>query len=351
MKNMIGYFAAAILLANTAKPTGEQVLNTTGYFSWDGNRIEYQSQGGRGGGIKSTTAVSGDYEVVVMGSQGGPLTHPSFFDENLLKGQHFRGIASGDADKRAEFWIRENTGQSNITLPSHEHMQFWSILVVKGNSTMLNLDGLKLNRQVPSSGEFYYVPSLDSYRGFTILAYYHDDPREITNVGNGIMFFQDWDLDDGTSAILYNPGVVPPKTVPLISYAGGGRQYVGVIANIPVVPLLTSARAQRGTSGFVAGLNHVVTDRAVNGIRINYKLPGNAGNVVEARFTLFDLGGKQLAEVVKRDGFSTGNNVIVLFKNNDSFLRSPAGVFLVQMKVLQRGGDQQLFCRSVSVLR
>jgi hypothetical protein len=113
----------------------------------------------------------------------------------------------------------------------------------------------------------------------------------------------------------------------------------------------TSARAQRCASGLVAGLNHVAADRSLNGIRIQYMLPGNPGNVVEARFTLFDLGGKQLAEVVKRDGFSTGNNVIVLFKNNDSFLRSPAGVFLVQMKVLQRGGDQQLFCRSVSVLR
>jgi hypothetical protein len=112
-------------------------------------------------------------------------------------------------------------------------MQFWSILVVKGNGVGFNLDGMKSNRQGPSDGDFYKVPPLDSYPGFTILAYHHDDPRELTDIGNGILLFQDWNADDGTSAALYAPGVVPPKTIQLISHAGGGRQYVGVIASIP----------------------------------------------------------------------------------------------------------------------
>ncbi len=269
-------------------PTGGRVLSSTGHFNWGDNdhRVDFKSQGGRGGGTKTTTAVKGDYEIVTLGTDGGPGQHPSFFDENRMKGQDFRGYASGDADKRVEFWIRKNNGQGTVTIPN---LQFWSILVVKGNGIEFNLDGMKLNRQNPdcdcSFSTFYNVPSLESYPGFTILSYYHDDPGELTAIGDGTLTFNEWDGGDGTSTVLYTPGTVPPKRVQYNNYGTGGRQLVGVVANIPQFPASVSHHSSY-VSQSVSSFFH---DNA-----FSYSLPSAAFSTIR----LFDIRGRLVRTLV-----------------------------------------------------
>lgn len=213
-------------------PSG-RVDGTQGTFSWNGTQVDYVSVGGlTNGGVESTPANSGDYEIVAFGASHGSGSGKvnEYFDESLMISQGFLPIeVRGEEDRKVELWIRQNTGQSTIDIP--DDARAYAFLAIDGNDISINLGDIDSD-SVRDAGGSYDAPSV-SGQGMKVLSYFSDDSVELTEFGGGILLFQDWGFGDGDgfAMVLFAPGVSVPGTIGVDNHDPGGRQYVGVLAN------------------------------------------------------------------------------------------------------------------------
>jgi hypothetical protein len=215
---------------------GGVITSMTGCFPWGGVGVQYKSKGeGETGRTVSTVAVKGNYEIVALSaSHGGneKTEIDTWFDSGKMTGQGFKPIVvRGSTDKKVELWVRQNNGQTTLNLP--DKAVEYNILAINQNNVKLNLNAIS-KQTVYSGGDSFKVPS-GSNSGMTILAYFGDDPDEVTNTGGGELLFNKWGFGDGDSlhVILYAPGASVPSTLSINNHSPGGRQWVGIRAHFP----------------------------------------------------------------------------------------------------------------------
>ena len=211
---------------------GGKIPSAQGSFSWGDTPVDYKSTGGlTNGGLKQTPAKAGDYEIVSFGAShgGGTGKVNEYFDQNKMINQGFQAIGvRGEEDKKVEMWIRKNSGQNDIDIPSDARA--YDFFVLDGNDIQIDLGNIKV-KTVNSGGDSYQVPNPGG-SGLKILSYFSDDSAELTNIGNGTLVFQEWGFGDGDglATALYAPGQEPPSSIEINYHDGGGRQYVGIMA-------------------------------------------------------------------------------------------------------------------------
>jgi len=212
--------------------TGGKIQSKQGSFSWDGTPVDYTSTGGlTNGGLKSTPAKAGDYEIVSFGAShgGGTGKVNEYFDQTKMANQGFQAIGvRGEEDKKVEMWIRKNSGQQEIDIP--DDARAYDFLVLDGNDIQIDFNSIKADT-IRSGGDSYQVPDSGG-SGLKILSYFSDDSAELTDIGSGTLVFQEWGFGDGDgfATALYAPGQEPPGNIEVFFHDGGGRQYVGIMA-------------------------------------------------------------------------------------------------------------------------
>lgn len=209
-----------------------KVSKTNGYFFLQGEKISYTSKGDlTKGGRVSTSARTGDYEIVSFGASHGAGNQfkDQYFDKNKMLNQKFLPIdVRGEKDKKVEMWIRKNSGQASVDIP--KDARAYTFLVFETSGLSLDLHLLEVEN-VRSSGKFYQVPQVRN-DGLKILSYFSDDSVELTNIGEGALAFQEWGFGDGDSfaVSIYRPEAVQPEQISIENYDPRGRQYVGINA-------------------------------------------------------------------------------------------------------------------------
>ena len=209
-----------------------KVSRSNGYFSLQGQKLSYNSKGGlTKGGRVSTTASTGDYEIVSFGAShgAGDQFKDQYFDKNKMLNQDFWPIAvKGEKDKKVEMWARKNSGQGSIDIPADARAYTFLVLETKGLNWNLRL--LEANT-VRSSGTSYSVPQVTN-DGLKVLSYFSDDSVELTNIGEGALAYQEWGFGDGDgfAVSLYRPDVSQPDRISIKNHDARGRQYVGINA-------------------------------------------------------------------------------------------------------------------------
>ena len=228
--------------SNTFNGNGK-VDVTEGYFTWDNTKVDYKTLGAvTKGGLISTPAINGDFEIVTMGaSHGGDTTKliNVYFNEDLMRSQGFVPVGiSGHEDKKVEMWIRKNNGQTSIDIPddgkagaNYDHA--YCILVLDGNDVQLELGNTNVEGLI-DGGSPYKVPQIGG-TGLKILSYFSDDSVQLLDVGLGQIIYHDWGFGDGDglAVVLYAPSEQLPANVPVDRKDSGGFQYVGISTYFP----------------------------------------------------------------------------------------------------------------------
>jgi len=228
--------AASVTATYKTVPVGGVVQSAQGSFSWNGVSVDYKSQGGisagNGGGVVATPAKNGDFEIVSFGAShgGGTGNNGTYFDKTKMENQKFKAICiRGCDDRKAEVWIRKNSGQTTIDIPAMAKVH--NFIALDGNDVQIDLNSITSATGFPS-GSSYTAPQL-SGSGLKLVAFFGDDPTELLNVGSGYLVYQEWGFGDGDSFsnTLYAPGVSLPSSFPIKNHGQGGQQYVGVVVN------------------------------------------------------------------------------------------------------------------------
>jgi hypothetical protein len=239
MKIYFKYMLLVLLLVLSIGSSEDYASNdsyigySSGSFSWKGIKVDYKKTGGLTyGGSTATPSKSGDFEIVGFGASHGSGTGNvnTYFNKSKMESQGFKAIAvRGLDDRKAEMWIRKNSGQTNIDIPSRARAYIF--LVLDGNDIKINRSYIA-TATIDSSGSSYRVPNPDG-SNLQILCYFSDDSVELTNVGNGKIIYQKWGFGDGDgfAMVLYAPGISPPSSISVNNHAPGGRQYVGIGAH------------------------------------------------------------------------------------------------------------------------
>lgn len=211
-------------------------------FTWSGASVDYvlhaaqtNWSGNNSDGVRSTPAKSGDFEIVSFGASHGGDTSTNvntYFDRTRMVNQGFQPIAvRGETDKKAEMWVRKNSGQRIINVPFDATA--YSFLAIDGNDVQLSLSAVT-SASRESAGQPYQI-STSSGTGLKILTVFSDDSVELLNVGNGTALYQTWGFGDGDgfAVVLYPPSATPPSSITVRRYDSGGFQYVALMSTFP----------------------------------------------------------------------------------------------------------------------
>jgi len=204
-----------------------------GCFKWgDSTLIRYTSKGAVNNSGFTTPAKSGDFEILALGASDGGDTSVeinTYFDKTKMVNQKFQAIGvRGSKDKKIELWVRKNSGQTTISPPSKS--KSYNVLVLNGADVQLNLGTITKSTIESSSSSAFKVPELSDATRLNVVAYFGDDPFEVTDTFGGEMIFNNWGFGDGDSlnVVFYQPYDTPPSTIGVYDYDPVGKQYVGI---------------------------------------------------------------------------------------------------------------------------
>jgi len=219
--------------AGSGKP--DLVITTVESGSGTFNGFNFKRQGSvaaayPGRGMKSfkTPATSGKFEIVAFGASSGGDSGSevdTYLDKTKMENQGFTALAvEGEKDKKIELWARTNSGQTTINPP--EKARSYSVLVLD------NPKSLSSKGTVNSSGSSWKVPSGGNSNRLQVLAYFGDDPVEVTSWGVGKEVYDTWGFGDGDSLNMafFTPGQALPSTLSISNHGPQGTQYVGIRA-------------------------------------------------------------------------------------------------------------------------
>jgi hypothetical protein len=236
----VGSVEQALCTYNYPSDTGVgERTSSTGCFKWGDTLIGYSSKGAVNNsgsmGSFTTLAKSGDFEILSLGSSLGGNDKTgidTYFDKAKMEGQKFQAIGvRGSDDKKIEMWVRKNTGQTSISLPSKA--KAYNLLALKGADVQLNLGTITKNTVQSSSSSSFTVPSLSDATRLNVVSYYGDDPFEVLDTKGGQLIFNKWGFgdEDSLNVVFYEPYDTPPSSISVKDYDPVGKQYVGLRAH------------------------------------------------------------------------------------------------------------------------